>query len=59
MARGAVEKVKGVISVEADMYDHTVTVRYEDSETSLEEIIGALGEAGYTVGDPKLLETDS
>jgi copper chaperone CopZ len=28
---------------------HTVTVQFDDDELSVDDVIGALGEAGYTV----------
>jgi copper chaperone CopZ len=36
-------------SVTTDMDTHTVTVQFDDDELSLEEIIRALGDAGYSV----------
>jgi len=31
------------------MEEHTVTVRFDDDELSIEDIIRALGDAGYSV----------
>ena len=45
----AVEKVSNVRSVDADMNEHTVTVEFDDDQLSIDDIIQALGEAGYTV----------
>jgi copper chaperone CopZ len=41
--------VEGVSRVEADMNAHTLTVDFDDDQTSVGNIINALGEAGYTV----------
>lgn len=31
------------------MQNHTVTVAFDDAETSIADVIGALNKAGYTV----------
>ena len=36
-------------AVDADMENHTVTVGFDDAETSIDDIVKALGKAGYTV----------
>lgn len=36
-------------SVQTDMEKHTVTVDFDDAETSISDIVEALGKAGYTV----------
>ncbi len=36
-------------SVESDMQAHTLTVEFDDEQVSLEAIVQALNEAGYTV----------
>lgn len=36
-------------SVDTDMEAHTLTVEFDDDELAIDEIIGALGKAGYTV----------
>ncbi|MBW2286637.1 MAG: heavy-metal-associated domain-containing protein [Deltaproteobacteria bacterium] len=41
--------IAGTDSVTTDMDTHTVTVQFDDDELSIDEIIGALGDAGYTV----------
>ena len=38
-----------VRAVESDMNDHTVTVEFDDEKLSLDSIVQALNEAGYTV----------
>jgi copper chaperone CopZ len=38
-----------VISVASDMESHTVTVEFDDDQTSIDDIVKALAEAGYTV----------
>jgi copper chaperone CopZ len=48
-ARVAVEKVPNVTSVATDMNEHTVTVEFDDDQTSIDDIVKALGTAGYTV----------
>jgi copper chaperone CopZ len=40
-----------VSAAEADMDAHAVTVEFDDEKASLEAIIGALHEAGYTTGE--------
>ncbi len=45
----AVEQVPSVISVASDMNDHTLTVEFDDDQTSIDDIVKALGQAGYTV----------
>jgi len=37
--------------VTTEMNAHTVTVRFDDDEVSLDDIVGALNKAGYTVPD--------
>jgi copper chaperone CopZ len=44
-----VKKLESVEAVDADMNEHTVTVRFDDEATSVDEIVAALNEAGYTV----------
>ncbi len=34
------------------MQEHTVGVDFDDEKTSLESVIKALNDAGYTVGEP-------
>lgn len=36
-------------SVTTDMNAHTVTVVFDDAETSIDAVVTALGNAGYTV----------
>ena len=45
----AVEKLEGVQSVETDMNENTVTVTFDDERQSVDAIVKALNEAGYTV----------
>ncbi len=45
----AVEQIAQIRSVATDMETHTVTVEFDDEELSIDEIISALNEAGYTV----------
>mgnify|MGYP002528644904 FL=1 len=45
----AVEQVPNVTSVATDMNEHTVTVEFDDDQTSIDDIVKALGPAGYTV----------
>ncbi len=35
---------------------HVVVVEFDDEKVTLEEIIDALNEAGYTVGEPRQVE---
>ncbi len=42
-------------SVEADLRGHTVTVAFDDEQVSLDAIVKALNEAGYTVPEKKRL----
>ena len=44
-----VEKVPEVQSVKTDMVEHTVTVSFDDEKVSIDQIVKALGRAGYTV----------
>ena len=39
------------------MSAHTLTVRFDDEATSLEDIVGALNTAGYTVPEHRKLDT--
>lgn len=55
MARGAAQGVNGVLSADADMSKHSVTVTLSDPK-QLDAVIKALNDAGYTVGTPELLE---
>ena len=41
-----------------DMNAHTVTVRFDDDEVSLDDIVGALNGAGYTVPEYRKAETE-
>jgi len=36
-------------AVETDMNEHTLTVTFDDDDTSVDTVIETLGEAGYTV----------
>jgi copper chaperone CopZ len=45
----AVKKVEGVSTVESDMDRHTVTVGFDDTVVSLDQIVAALNDAGYVV----------
>ena len=56
MAREAIESVDYVKSVETDMDAHTVTVKFDDAKVSLDTIVEALFEAGYTVPGRKRVE---
>ena len=56
MAREAVESVDHVKSVETDMIAHTVTVQFDDAKVSLDTIVEALSDAGYTVPKHKKVE---
>ena len=56
MVRAAVEKIPGVSSVSTDMSAHTVAVRLEDGEASIDVVIKALGAVGFSV--PNFSETD-
>jgi len=47
----AVANITGPNSVTSDMDAHTITVEFDDGESSIEEIVEALGNAGYTVPD--------
>ena len=58
MARAAVQSIGAVESVATDMNAHTLTVRFDDEATSLEDIVGALNGAGYTVPEHRRVETD-
>ena len=57
MARAAAQGVSGVLSADADMMKHSVTVKLSDPKR-LDAVIKALNDAGYTVGTPKLLEAE-
>jgi len=57
VARAAAQGVSGVLSADADMMKHSVTVKLSDPKR-LDAVIKALNDAGYTVGTPKLLEAE-
>jgi copper chaperone CopZ len=44
--------VANVKSAEADMTAHTVTVEYDDAQVKIDDIVKALGDAGF-VASPK------
>jgi copper chaperone CopZ len=44
-----------VESVTTDMDAHTLTVSFDDEHVSIENVVEALGVAGYTVPDKRLL----
>lgn len=48
--------MKGVTTVKTDVSTRTVTVTFENQEAKLEDIVKALNVAGYTVGEPKVVE---
>ncbi len=52
----AVEKVQGVSGVETDMNEHTVTVGFDDSVTTVDKIVEALYDAGYVVKERRKLQ---
>ncbi len=41
------------------MSDHTVTVSFDDDKASLDDIVAALNEAGYTVPERRQVSSDS
>ena len=45
----AVEKLPAVDKVQTDMNEHTLTVAFDDAELSVDRIVQALNQAGYTV----------
>ena len=45
----AVEQLNAVRSVDTDMDRHTLTVAFDDEQLSVDAIVGALNQAGYTV----------
>ena len=45
----AVENLDAVQSVDSDMNAHTITVAFDDEELSVDAIVQALNQAGYTV----------
>ena len=48
-AKQAVEKIDNVQFVSSDKLDHTLTVSLETNQTSIAEVIAALGDAGQEV----------
>jgi cation transport ATPase len=42
-----VESIPGVSKAQVDLQHHTVTVRYDDSKTSVDKIAKVLSEKGY------------
>ncbi len=45
----AVEQLSAVQSVDTDMNKHTLKVAFDDEQLSVDAIVGALNQAGYTV----------
>jgi len=41
------------------MRGHTVTVTFDDEEVSMQDILGALNDAGYTVPDYRQIDTET
>lgn len=41
------------------MSDHTLTVRFDDDQASLEDIVDALNQAGYTVPGRRQVSSES
>ena len=41
------------------MRAHTVTVTFDDEEVSMQDILGALNDAGYTVPDYRQVDTET
>ena len=54
MARAAALGVDGVISADADMGNHTVTVELRDESVPIGSVVKALAAAGFTTGEPTL-----
>ena len=50
--------MQAIQSVSTDMQAHTVTVTFDDEEVSMQDVLGALNDAGYTVPDYRRLEAD-
>jgi copper chaperone CopZ len=48
--------VSAVETVQTDMDAHTVTVRFDDEGTSIEAIVEALNNEGYTVPERSKIE---
>lgn len=51
--------MKDVQSVSTDMRAHTVTVTFDDEEVSMQDVLGALNDAGYTVPDYQQVDAES
>ena len=47
-----------VESVTTDMDAHTLTVSFDDEKTSLDDVVGALNKAGYTVPESRKTSGD-
>lgn len=58
MARAAALGVDGVISADADMDNHTVTVELRDESVPIGAVVKALAAAGFTTGEPALKGTE-
>ena len=41
------------------MRAHTVTVTFDDEEVSMQDVLGALNDAGYTVPDYRQVDAES
>lgn len=57
-ARAAVLTVKGVVSAEAFVENHTIEVEVIDAGVSLDEVARVINAAGYTAGKPRLKGPD-
>jgi copper chaperone CopZ len=53
-AKSAALKVKGVVSAEAFVNNHTIEIEVMDENISIDKVIRAINAAGYTVGKPRL-----
>jgi copper chaperone CopZ len=50
-------EIEGVLSAQANFFEHTATVTFDDRKTSVEKISEILREKGfYPQGEPKFLE---
>jgi copper chaperone CopZ len=53
-AKSAALAVKGVVSAEAFVDNHTIEIEVMDEKISIGKVIRAINAAGYTVGKPRL-----
>ena len=55
--RAALKEIPGVLQYEANLFTHEVTVKFDDTQTSIDKIIEGLSKHDFSIeGEPKIIQ---